>query len=228
MKTKITILSAVAFALFSVSASAQFVTSSSSSASASSAMSSFFVSYSPTNFETTYKNSSDVTSAKGVTAGFLWNTPIASVNNLSYEVGLAAQIMWNNPDIDVDDVTARETYIGAKVPLGLVYSVPVGTTLTIMPYAGVDPTIFLVGKYTASYEGSSSESKVEINYFDKKDMDNNQFSRFVLNWHIGARVLINSNFFAGVGYEAPIIGFFDKNGVKSSYNQTQLTVGFLF
>lgn len=185
-----------------------------------------YVSYSPTNLVMSYKGDSEITSMKSVAFGWTKDMPVSGVDNLFYEFGVAGQYMWDKDEFRQEtDVTS---FIGAKVPLSVSYKLPFGTSLVLSPYAGLDPTLFIVGKEVYTYKDEDSP-KDSFNLFNPGDDDDDPaYSRFVLNWHVGAKVYVNSKFFVSVAYEGPVTNFYNENEFKINYNMTQVSLGLIF
>ena len=211
---------------FADSASAQFVTGASNSTSGDS-FQSFYISYAPTNMNYQYSVIPLTRSTKTVSVGWAKDVALQNVENLYYEIGVAAQYMWCK-EVDDGD-TELTSMLGVKVPLSLAYMLPLSANLSIMPYAGLDPTLFILGTQKSTYDDYYDDEKItEKTDLFKKDEDGDAFSRFVLNWHVGGKVFLNDKYFAGVTYEGPITNLYKDEDSKCNYNMTIISVGLLF
>ena len=141
------------------------------------------------------------------------NANILSSNTPIYiDYGLGVQYSFK------DENKVKINFLSAKVPLSLLYRFEIpNSKIAIAPYAGLDAVVYILGK--------SKGNGIEIDLF--KDQGGEKLNRFNLDWHIGARFLI-SKLYLGVGYEGPIVGFYNKDGYKLNSSQVNISLGIAF
>ena len=219
-----------AFMVISVSASAQFVTSSSNGATVGSSNSSvvsnigtFGVSYSPTTYNTIVGNSSNSEDLHSLSITWTTANALHPSQPVYFEYGVAALWTFLN-DSDSDNYTLSTNFVGMKIPVSLLYKYDIPqTNIALAPYVGLDLTGYLYGKTTAKY----GDTKTSISYFSKDDMGDEKYNRINVGWHIGARAYVN-DVFVGVAYEAPLTNLYKEGNSKINFNYINITLGIAF
>lgn len=245
MTTMRTILTALALGI-TVSASAQFVSSSANGSSRNAVSydnssektnyTRLYAEYNPITFAIDVKGASDV-DLTGFSFGVLHGIAVSQSIPLFVEVGGRLTYAFDSDNTDVvdlgDDGTIKLNYLGMTVPVNLVYnfSIP-NSQVSIAPMFGLTLRANIVAKAKAEveYEDCSgyhcttkTESKT-FDFFDKDDVGKDwQFSRVQLGWQIGANVNINK-FSLGLRYGSE----FDDIAKKMSTKQWALQVGVNF
>lgn len=180
---------------------------------------------------------------------------------LYFEVGLGAQYSFYSKDITEDvakelgvTTTALSTLLrpeekikmlSAKVPISLAYAFPIPeTSLTLIPYVGLDIRFNIMGKANVKYNLTSTginqlkqngytQQQIndafrdkDLDLFDKKDMgsDAATWNRFQVGWHIGLNARINDQFLIGASYGTD----FSEIAQKVKIHTTSLIVGYCF
>lgn len=220
---------AVAMMAFSVSASAQFMNSSSSMSSSSaveSIFNTFDVTYSPMNLNAKY---GDVTNSEKLNAVSLnWNQARAISTSVPVYLtyGAGVQYAWMT-DSD-DDWKSTSSFLTVKVPVNLLYNFNIpSTSVNLMPYVGLNLQGHILGQEKMTYSDGDSKETHNLNYFSKKDMDDEPFNRFVVGWQIGAKVAFNK-YFVGVAYEGPVSNLYKEGDLKINYNGVNISLGLMF
>ncbi|MBQ8420835.1 MAG: outer membrane beta-barrel protein [Bacteroidales bacterium] len=240
MKKSVFLVAAALF-VFSATASAQFVTSSSNSASkaASSpdieaAFSTFDITYSPVTFKADYDDDNGDTESEDLNAVSLnWmRADVLPVNLPLYiQYGVGLQYAFMTDSVSEGDYYSYKTsvsFLTAKVPVNVLYAYTIpNTQVSLMPYLGLNLQGHLLGqeKYTIEYDGEKETEK--INYFSEDDMGDEKFNRFVLGWQVGAKVSF-MQFIAGVAYEGPVTNLYKDKHYKINTSQINITLGIKF
>lgn len=229
-----------AFILMGATASAQFTTSGggrrsvSTSSSVESKFGTFSVSYNPVKFKATEDDDTSTRDFHGISA--TWTDAYSVVPNVPvyFEWGIGAQWSFKN-DSDSEGsgdykVEYKEStnFVSIKLPVSLMYKFDVPqTNFSVLPYAGLNLSGYVLGKekYTAKMK-ETSESE-DFSYFDKEDMGDEQYNRFVVGWHIGARLFIN-NLLIGIAYEGPVSNLYKEDDFKINTNQINISLGIKF
>ncbi len=115
--------------------------------------------------------------------------------------------------------TSSMNWIGAKVPLSLMYGFALSDNVTLYPYAGVNARFYVIGKGTSKYDGES----YSYNLFDEDEGEG--MKRFALGYQLGVKANI-SGYFVGIGYEDMITSLISDHTVK--FNYINLSVGIPF
>lgn len=101
-----------------------------------------------------------------------------------------------------------------KIPVNFSYAIPVSSSVTLSPFAGVNFKINASGKYDLG-EG------YEINIFDNDGFDGN---RFQMGWQLGLGATFNRHFFASLQYGTDFIKLAD----HLSTADISLKIGYTF
>jgi len=221
---------ACAFLMISVSASAQFVTSSSNGTTVGSTNSSvvsqigtFGVSYSPTKWNVITGNTSDSEDYHTVSLTWTNANALHPSQPVYFEYGLSAQWTFLN-DSEGEDYNVSTNYVGVKVPVNLLYKYDIPQTkIAIAPYAGLNLTGYVVGSTTIKY----GDTKESYSYFSKDDMGDEKLNRINVGWQIGARAYVN-DIFVGIAYEGPITHLYKEGNTKVNFNLINITLGLAF
>lgn len=223
------LFSVCAFIMISVAASAQYVASSSNAATGGSSQSSaakfgtFGITYSPTTLNSIEGNSSSSEEMQSVSLTWTKADALHPVQPVYLEYGLGAQ--WTFQNDDDDDVNVSTNFIGLKIPVNILYKYDVPqTNFSIMPYAGLNLTGYVLGSTSAK----SGDDKFSLSYFSKDDMGEDKFNRITVGWQVGARVRINNSLFVGIAYEGPITHLYKEGDYKINFNHINISLGLEF
>lgn len=213
-----------AMLLASVGASAQFVNSSNSfntsnsvntisNAGLSDGFSSISISYSPGKIKAEWKAYGGKESEKFDMNSFsiMWNgaKSVSRTTPLYVGYGLGLQYSKCDDDYEMNALTA-------KMPLEVMYTYPIpNTNVCLAPEFGLDALIHIMAK------DGDDDSYFDDDYYE-------DYKRFNLNWHIGAKVFFDNKFYLGLQYESPIVRFYDEDGAKLGISQTNISLGFVF
>lgn len=159
---------------------------------------------------------------------------------LYLEYGLGVQWGFASGDMSEEGYKSEisANFLSLKVPVSAVFDFAIPTTpISVAPYVGLNLSGYLLGsaKNTYEYTGEGAEymedasGEEERSFFSKEDMESagEPFNRFILGWHIGARIGFNK-FFLGIAYEGPLTNFYNKNGLKYYSNQVNISLGLKF
>lgn len=208
-------LAAAAIFAGTMTASAQFMGGSSRTAGAD-GYSAIWAGYAPTTFKTSYDGSSHSEDGYSTfSIGWTKATPLQS--SLLGEYGVFADLTYKKEKDG--GVTTTETLLGVKVPVNVLYALPLGEGITLYPYAGLNGKLYLLGSAKAKYEDES----VSTNFFSKDDMGDEVYKRFTIGYQIGLRAGFG-NYFASIGYTDDITKIAD----YTTINKIEIGVGMLF
>lgn len=248
------IVIACAFLAFALTASAQFMNSGSASSAGKPARTkaassqdfgekfgTFSLTYSPFNLVSEYDGDTEDILDDGMNAlSLTWTNAhnVLATQPLYVEYGLGLQwSFWSESDSEEDiEYKSSVNFLSLKVPVSVVYDFAIPSTpVSVAPYLGLNLTGYLLGqqkaswKYTGEYADYMDEASGEekTSFFSKDDMGDAKFSRFILGWHIGARVGFNKYFF-GIGYEGPLTNFYKEGKGKIYSNQVNISLGLKF
>lgn len=228
-----------ALAVLATGASAQFTNGGSSSASGSGTglvkdctpYSRLYVSYNPQTIKYDFDNVDDL-SLTGFSVGYTYGLSVSKELPLFVELGARFNYSFKNEDVGEDDYydegELKTKYMNLAVPVNLAYklTLPNGK-VSITPFVGLTfkYNIKAESKYEPSDEASEWVDEVEIDYFDKDDMDgdDNTWSRFQVGWQIGAGLSYNS-LYVGLHYGAD----FGEVAKKTKISNWGLSVGVNF
>lgn len=208
-------LAAAAIFAGTMTASAQFMGGSSRTAGAD-GYSAIWAGYAPTTFKTSYDGSSH--SEDGFSTfsiGWTKATPLQS--SLLGEYGVFADLTYKSEKDG--GVTSTMMLLGAKVPVNVLYALPLGEGITVYPYAGLNGKLYLIGTEKDKYEDESETT----NLFSKDDMDDDAFKRLTIGYQFGLRVGFG-NYFASIGYTDDLTKIAD----YTTINKIEIGVGMLF
>lgn len=145
--------------------------------------------------------------------GFTRAMPISGAPIL-VEAGLFADWMTKTEKEGKSKKTTN--MVDAKVPVNVMYPLAVGDAFTLYPYAGLNARLYVIGKYSYSYDGEKETADV---------FDDDSLKRFSLGYQVGVRARISS-FLVGIGYEDMITSLYDDFTAK--FNYITLSVGIPF
>lgn len=208
-------LAAAAIFAGTMTASAQFMGGSSRTAGAD-GYSAIWAGYAPTTFKTSYDGSSH--SEDGFSTfsiGWTKATPLQS--SLLGEYGVFADLTYKSEKDG--GVTSTMMLLGVKVPVNVLYALPLGEGITVYPYAGLNGKLYLIGTEKDKYEDESETT----NLFSKDDMDDDAFKRLTIGYQFGLRVGFG-NYFASIGYTDDLTKIAD----YTTINKIEIGVGMLF
>jgi len=202
------IILSLALILSSIMASAQIAGNNVASVS-SDAPSSFGVvsfAYNPMNLKISEGGKSITSSFNGLSLSWLNASKIAPVSPLYVQYG--AEVQWSFRR----EGSYKSDFLSIKIPASVLYSINLfGSKFNFAPFAGLDAIVYALGKSGGEDFFSNSGLGVKMN-------------RFNLAWHAGAQFMYG-RFFLNLSYEGPIVGFYQKDGIKVNSNQTVIGVG---
>ena len=208
-------LAAAAIFAGTMTASAQFMGGSSRTADAD-GYSAIWAGYAPTTFKTSYDGSSHSEDGYSTfSIGWTKATPLQS--SLLGEYGVFADLTYKSEKDG--GVTSTMMLLGVKVPVNVLYALPLGEGITLYPYAGLNGKLYLLGSAKAKYEDESETT----NLFSKDDMDDDAFKRLTIGYQFGLRVGFG-NYFASIGYTDDLTKIAD----YTTINKIEIGVGMLF
>lgn len=153
----------------------------------------------------------------GFSVGYLKGIGLTQKVPLYLEVG--GEIDFNRYSDDEDGWEYKETLLGLKIPVSLVYRLNINENFAISPLFGFDFRINLMGKAKEEYNGDSED----WNLFKDSDMDGEAYKRFQAGWHIGVGFDYKALHF-GVDYGTS----FNEITEKVKLATTSVTVGWNF
>ena len=208
-------LAAAAIFAGTMTASAQFMGGSSRTAGAD-GYSAIWAGYAPTTFKTSYDGSSHSEDGYSTfSIGWTKATPLQS--SLLGEYGVFADLTYKSEKDG--GVTSTMMLLGVKVPVNVLYALPLGEGITLYPYAGLNGKLYLLGSAKAKYEDESETT----NLFSKDDMGDDAFKRLTIGYQFGLRVGFG-NYFASIGYTDDLTKIAD----YTTINKIEIGVGMLF
>lgn len=98
-----------------------------------------------------------------------------------------------------------------RIPVSIMYSIPVSESFAIEPYAGINATIGIVADDDESW-------------YDKDYMDANRINA---GWHAGVDFAIN-HFVVGGAYQHDFTNLIDRAGVSGKWSDFEIKVGYRF
>lgn len=208
-------LAAAAIFAGTMTASAQFMGGSSRTAGAD-GYSAIWAGYAPTTVKISYDGSThSEDDFNTFSLGWTKATPLQS--SLLGEFGVFADLTYHQEK--ESGATATTTLLGVKVPVNVLYALPLGEGITLYPYAGLNGKIYLLGKEKYKYDGESES----YNLFSKDDMDDDTFKRLTIGYQFGLRAAFN-NYFVSIGYTDDLTKIAD----HTTINKIEIGVGMLF
>lgn len=153
----------------------------------------------------------------GFSVGYLRGIGLTQKVPLYLEVG--GEIDFNRYSESEEGVDYKETLLGLKIPVSLVYRLNINENFSISPLFGFDFRLNLMGKGKYEYDGESED----WNLFDDDEMDGEAYKRFQAGWHIGVGFDYKALHF-GVDYGTS----FNEITEKVKLATTSVTVGYNF
>lgn len=220
MKTLKTLL-VLAFVGLAGSASAQFANSGSGSGSIWTTVNTdgynrVYVGYNGVKAKIDYDGIDDM-KYPGFSVGYLRGIGLTQKVPLYLEVG--GQIDFNRYSESEEGIDYKETLLGLKIPVSLVYRINVNENFAISPLFGFDFRLNLLGKAKSEYDGESEDWSL----FDDDEMGGEAYKRFQAGWHIGVGFDYKALHF-GVDYGTS----FNEITEKTKLATTSVTVGYNF
>lgn len=218
-----------AMVLTTIVASAQFMQNSnaSNSVSAPDSFGALTVSYNPVNAKFAGDDGSTTFSFHGISLGWTNANKLSATTPLYVQYGLGLQWSFRKDEgygygssYNYKSSYKYETsynFLSVKAPISLLFNLNIpGTKVYFAPYAGLDAVFYVLGKCDddSFFDGDSSGYGYKM-------------SRFNLDWHVGGQLMFNK-FLINIAYEGPIVGFYNKDGVKLNSSQVNLGIGFIF
>ena len=228
MKKSMIFAAVAAFMLVSFSASAQFVQStggfnSPSSASVEDVFNTFDFTYSPVSFH----SNDDSEDLNGVSLNWAQARVLTPQLPVYLQYGAGLQYSWKSES--KNDTSGLIHFLTAKVPVNVLYNFAIpNTSVSIMPYVGLNAQLHILGQNKYSYEDYYGDmTTVTLNFFDEDDMDDEEFNRVCLGWQIGAMLSFNKCFI-GVGYNGPVTNLYKDGDFKINFSQVNISLGIKF
>lgn len=229
---------AVALALSSVTASAQFMNSSTGSRSASvadvvSVFNTFDLTYSPVTFGAYYDGNSETQYMNAISLNYAQARSVMEILPVYLQYGAGLQYAWETDSYLEDGwkYTTTASFLTVKVPVNVLYCYTLpNTSFSLMPFAGFCLCGHLLGQLKESETHDGEKESESYSYFDKEYFDE-PYKRITLNWQLGAKFSFNK-FIIGVGYEGPITSLLkediDGETLKVNTRQFNLSLGIRF
>lgn len=117
-----------------------------------------------------------------------------------------------------DENHVASTMLDLQVPLNLVYSLPVGNSMSLNPYAGLNARWYIIGS-------SKPDGGDAINMFDKDLLGDAALNPLYLGWQVGANFNY-SKYWVGFSYGTTFTEVMKKSDVYAS--RFTVSVGFRF
>lgn len=169
------------------------------------------LSFTPTTFKTSMNNqSSKSDKIDGLTVDYVHGLNILPNAPLYVEFG--AGLAYNNSNestkayfdgIEIFHAEADVSFLSAKVPVNLVYRVPLTKGISLAPYAGLQAKINLIGKATNENGIAGQSSKTSVSFFDY------DAKRFQLGYQVGVGLNIKM-VYVGVGYQGDMTSYLEE------------------
>ena len=153
----------------------------------------------------------------GFSVGYLRGIGLTQKVPLYLEVG--GEIDFNRYSESEDGEDYKQTILGLKIPVSLVYRLNINENFSISPLFGFDFRLNLMGKGKYEYDGESED----WNLFDDDEMGGEAYKRFQAGWHIGV----------GFDYKALHFGVdwgtdFNEIAEETKLRTTYVTLGWNF
>ena len=153
----------------------------------------------------------------GFSVGYLRGIGLTQKVPLYLEVG--GEIDFNRYSESEDGEDYKQTLLGLKIPVSLVYRLNINENFSISPLFGFDFRLNLMGKGKSESDGESED----WNLFDDDEMGGEAYKRFQAGWHIGVGFDYKALHF-GVDYGTS----FNEITEKVKLATTSVTVGYNF
>lgn len=205
----------------SVTASAQFMGSSSRVSSTAEGYNSVWVGYAPTTIKSTGGLDVSISGINTFSFGVLHTAPLPNTP-LLWEVGANLEYAHKKGSFILSDDATLNVF-AIKVPLNIVYALPLSDGIMAYPFLGLNARGYLTG--TLKEKDWDDDVYYTVNIFsnDEDDMDGDAFKRFSLGYQLGLRVGF-SKYFASISYG----GDFVKIAEDTTINMVTLGLGMAF
>lgn len=218
--------------LMSVSASAQFMQSSGSKSSAAveDVFSTFDLTYSPVTIKATLGDNSETTDLNGLSLNWSQARLMTDQLPIYLQYGAGLQFSWytDSESNDYYDYKTTTSFLTVKVPVNVLYNFAIpNTNLSVMPYVGLNAQIHVLGQNKTTMDDGDEKQTSKYSFFNKEDMEDNPYNRFVLGWQIGAMVSYNK-YFVGIGYSGPVTCLYKNDDFKIKASQINISLGIKF
>lgn len=164
---------------------------------------SFYVQYNASEFHWSSDGHSENTSMSGVSLGWNQAMPIAGDTPLFFQYGAALRYGWHSEEMLREDM--KQSMLDVKIPLNLVYSIPVSGSVSIDPFAGLYARGIILAK--AKWGDDS------FSYFSEDDMGDDTWNRFTMGAQLGLNVRF-SDYYAGVSYGMDFLKVTDDTTIR--------------
>ena len=175
--------------------------------------------YAPGNFTYDYEDAKDQ-SFTGLSLSYTHGFAVSKSAPIFIETGLGVQYSFYKEDFE-DDESEKLNMFSLKVPVSFGYQFDLADgKIALAPYAGIDLRYNLSGK--RKYEGDDWSYKADL--FDKDEMDGDEWKRFQIGWHIGAKCTFSQKYTVGIAYGAD----FSEIAKKAKTNAFRISAGIRF
>ena len=175
--------------------------------------------YAPGNFTYDYEDAKDQ-SFTGLSLSYTHGFAVSKSAPIFIETGLGVQYSFYKEDFE-DDVSEKLNMFSLKVPVSFGYQFDLADgKIALAPYAGIDLRYNLSGKL--KYESDDWSYKADL--FDKDEMDGDEWKRFQIGWHIGAKCTFSQKYTLGIAYGAD----FSEIAKKTKTNAFRISAGIRF
>lgn len=175
--------------------------------------------YAPGNFTYDYEDAKDQ-SFTGLSLSYTHGFAVSKSAPIFIETGLGVQYSFYKEDFE-DDESAKLNIFSLKVPVSFGYQFDLADgKIALAPYAGIDLRYNLSGKL--KYESDDWSYKADL--FDKDEMDGDEWKRFQIGWHIGAKCTFSQKYTVGIAYGAD----FSEIAKKAKTNAFRISAGIRF
>ena len=175
--------------------------------------------YAPGNFTYDYEDAKDQ-SFTGLSLSYTHGFAVSKSAPIFIETGLGVQYSFYKEDFE-DDESEKLNMFSLKVPVSFGYQFDLADgKIALAPYAGIDLRYNLSGKL--KYESDDWSYKADL--FDKDEMDGDEWKRFQIGWHIGAKCTFSQKYTLGIAYGAD----FSEIAKKTKTNAFRISAGIRF
>ena len=221
--------------LMSVSASAQFMQSNGGSkakASVEDVFNTADLTYSPVTMKASYDGDSMTEDLNGLSLNWAQARLLTDQLPVYLQYGAGVQFTWKTDTSSDDyyDVKYKNTttFLTVKVPVNVLYNFAIpNTNLSVMPYVGLNAQVHVLGQNKTTMDDGEEKQTSKYSFFNKEDMEDNPYNRFVLGWQIGAMVSYNK-YFVGIGYSGPVTCLYKNDDFKIKTSQVNISLGIMF
>ena len=214
-------------AMFTLASQAQIVSSRSSRVTTTTTQknyenfSTIYLQYNPITMKYDDGDSETLT---GVSLGFNHAFSLSQSVPLYLEPGIGLQYAFLSKD--KERRKDKWNMFSAKIPVSLLYKFDIANSeFSIVPNAGIDFRVNIIGKYKREYtDGSGSDKSYKL--FSEDDMKGDKWNRFQVGWHVGVNFMYANKFLLGASYGTDFSKMADEDNLKA--RTFSLTLGYCF